>query len=338
LKILLQTFLNESLKKSEPPFMDEGEICEVLSRIMILTAMRRAKRTKVKAFMKTKLDSKKDGVKNKDASAGPGDEERSLNECIFEPVGIEDFLDALIGEAERIKYLKSKPKLVGAMVAFNHFAYMALEKITDPVEAAAMFMARGAAVVCKANSEAVDFVLPLVLASNEPSYFHWQVKYRSTQVVDDKMIVDSSPVKAFGEMAFGADPTLRSADFDCGFALHVIRPHKAQRHRADPTEFFQAGTRTVPDGPTCLVIEGNRIQCMNQVESEAMLAIIRWLHGGDYERLLKEGKSVSHAWHNPTPVEQDENVEDGQLPVHSSQMRTFVMGREYLRLHPRFFM
>ena len=182
---------------SSPPFLNEWEIGELLERKLATVAYVRAKRTKVRELLG--VEDPDDSLVERFPDSNSFVERRDLrypSEVIYEPVGLEDFLDAFVGEEPRKDIIKANPDLEGSFVVFNHFDHMGGRFVTNPYRAMAHGLCRGSACYPRDGQPGFDSMLPLVLrkdlhgkglegvaeavAKNQITFVYVQTKFGTT--------------------------------------------------------------------------------------------------------------------------------------------------------------
>lgn len=194
----LRTIHDQLLQRQFPPMMNAGEFGEILDKLMVLVAVRRAlRKVVVKRYLKD-LGLPEDYLTGLSESEEKALYKRTLSEVILEPVAFEDFMVAFMGEVNAAFFFKHHPKLVGSFLSLSHFDYMALELIEDPYSVATQFLYRGSAVSPKVRSVAIDGHLPLTLSDGRISFVTLQTKFGSSHRFGDNSVHNSSPERAFG--------------------------------------------------------------------------------------------------------------------------------------------
>lgn len=149
------------IARTEKCLLSTGEIGELLDRIAILRAMYISGRQPT--FERLELPFTRPL--------------RTYSEFLFEPVGLEAFLEAYAGKEAAEEYLAVHKELVGSFLAFTHFITFSDGRFADaPFDIVADALSRGAAVVPPRGTPGVDTILPLVLRDGRMSFVYIQVK------------------------------------------------------------------------------------------------------------------------------------------------------------------
>jgi hypothetical protein len=176
----------------ELSLLSVGEIGEVLNRILIVQAASKAARS---------------GFFKEVGRQSEVPQKRNISESIFEPIALEDFLDAYCGTDARIEYMDAAPdELAGSFLAFSHFYTMGIDWVNEaPYDVAANALSRGAGVVPRPYAKGCDCLIPLALQNGALSFIYFQTKIGSSYVghPDEAKVFSCSPHHAF---KLGDDP------------------------------------------------------------------------------------------------------------------------------------
>jgi hypothetical protein len=185
-------WLHDWLSSSFPCFVNIGEVGELVDRMLLIEAVMNSKR--IKFFERVKTVTGK-AVEDENIK-------KNFCESIYEPVGLEDFLNAFVGETECKEYLDSIEELKGAFLAFNHFTFLGCDDVhKDPYGACANYLSRGAAIIPKPYTKGFDVMIPLVLADKRLSFIYVQTKcgksFESKAKPSAEDVLNGSPHAAF---------------------------------------------------------------------------------------------------------------------------------------------
>jgi hypothetical protein len=203
--------LKHWLSKSFMSYVNLGELGELVERMILMFTVMNASRSKFKATVNESISLPIN---------------KTICEKIFEPVGLEDFLELFVGVDATKGYLDKCQDLKGSFVAFGHFSLMAAGDISnDPYGCVANFLSRGAAIIPKPSTEGLDILIPLVLASRKLSFVYIQVKFGKSYVrtmPSATEVMVSSPHNAFKGKLTMRDGTVTPY---C-YLYHHLSPHK----------------------------------------------------------------------------------------------------------------
>jgi hypothetical protein len=164
----------------DTPYVNIGEVGELLERLFIIEAWSKSKRTGLikhleehikETNLKEVIYGERDGDQdNEMAQERKKDLVKPYCEMIFQPIALEDFLEAFAGPDAARAYMNECPQLKGSFVAFNHFTMLGESSVRDtPYTVMANYLAYGAAMVPKPDTKGVDLMIPLVLRECEES-------------------------------------------------------------------------------------------------------------------------------------------------------------------------
>jgi hypothetical protein len=158
----LDAFMNTMLRwfeKNIPCFVSIGEVGELLSRILMIHAIAHSRRDGYKSNVRQYTR-----MRNVDFLDERLITLKLYSEIIYQPVALEDFLNAFVGVQVTKEYFFKFPVLKGSFVGFNHFTMMGHHSVEmDPYSAMANYLSRGAAMITKPRTKSVDMMIPLVL-------------------------------------------------------------------------------------------------------------------------------------------------------------------------------
>jgi hypothetical protein len=271
LQVLRQRFLAVS-----PNLPSPSEFAGLLERIFIIVAMCRAKRRVVSHHLGALPENDKDPL------------DRTPCEMVFEPVGLEDFLDAFVGKDSRKIYIDAHPALSGAFLSFNHLDNMPLASIKNPYDIMAKCMYRGAACIPpRGLFPTIDLLLPMVLGDGRLSFFVVQTKYGPGSQISPSTILEHCPQDAFGV----------SLSVPYGFLCHQVclsteDPENNPDALPSLTKELDCQVLRSEKHSPCLAIVGSNISCLSREERRELYFVLHHLDDGSFYKNTPENKRI----------------------------------------------